>query len=144
MSLIDIINPELLQDAGFSLKKDLATVLSAAESTSETEDRKSHSNQESTRTADSQVASVQYVQLHPKAMGTGLASMKCCPSLTKPSIDLPTLTTARVFYLPIDDTQAAWLNCFLMNTDTPSDVHLEQQQCGVGHATPKVYLCPWG
>ena len=112
--------------------------------TSETEEWESDSNQESTRTSDSQATSVQYVQLHPKAMGTGQASEKGCPGLMKPSTDLPCLATARPLHLLISNAQVAWLDCFLMNTDIPSNIHLKHQQHGVGQTTPKVYLCSWG
>ena len=78
VSPTDIINPKHLQEMGFSLEKALPTVLPAAvstsTSTSETEDLESDSNQESTRTGDSQAASVQYVQLHSKAVGSSQAS----------------------------------------------------------------------
>ena len=124
---------------GFSLKRVLATVLPANESTSEPD-----SDKELTGTGDSQAASVQYVPLHPKAIETSQTSKKCCPSLTKPSTNLPTLTTTRALHPPFDDAQAAWLNDFLMNTDIPSNVHLKHQQCGVGQDAPKVYLCLWG
>ena len=87
---------------------------------------------------------MQYIQPHPKAIETGQAGKKCDPSLTKPSTNLPTLTTTEGLHLSIDDAQIDWLDHFLMNTDIPSDVHPKHQQCGVGQDAPKVYMCPQG
>ena len=84
-----------------------------------------------------QTTSVQYLQLLPRVTGASQAIKKHCPSLTKLSTDLPTLSVTRVLHLPIDNTQAAWLNHFLMNTNIPSDVCLKHQECGVEQAAPQ-------
>ena len=116
---------------GFEPKKAPATALSVVESTSETEDSTLDSDQESAKSN-----TVQYIQLHPKAIETCQAGKKHCPSLTKPSTSLPTLAAVRVLHLPIDDAQVGWLDDFLMNMDIPRDVHPKYQQCGVGQDAP--------
>ena len=77
-------------------------------------------------------------------MGTGSGQQEALfwsdKTLNWPS----TLATTRVLHLPIDNAQAAWLNCFLMNTDISSNIHPKHQQCGAGQATHKVYLYPQG
>ena len=118
----DTINPELLKYVGFDPEKAPATILSAFETMSETEDSKQDSDQESARTDGHQATAVWYIQLHPKAIETGQASKKHCPRLTKPSTSLATLTAAGSLHLPIDNAKAGWLNWFLTNMDIPSNI----------------------
>ena len=131
--------PEVTKSFGFQPKGGPAIVLPDVETVSEAGDSELDSDPEPSRTTDPQAMTVRYTQPQTKAVETGQASNKQCPSLTKPSTGLPTLAATRALYLPID-----WLDHFLTNTDIPSDVHPKHQQCGVWQDAPKVYLCPWG
>ena len=88
---------------------------------SKTGDSELDSDQESAMNGGPQASPAQYIQPCPKAIETGQIRKKHCPDWTKPYTSLPSLAATRMLHMPIDDAQAGWLNCFLMNKDIPSN-----------------------
>ena len=102
------------------------------------------SDQEPSRTDNTQATAVVYSQPYPEAVEADQATSTFPPDWTKPSTSLPTLAATWPLHLPINYAQAAWLNSFLTNKYILNDVCQKHKKCGVGQDASKVYLYSQG